>query len=52
MGMYVAMHYVAKIIKRLLILSAYYCPTLCVYELHLVTFGIDYLSIAIIPLCG
>ena len=33
MGTYVAMHYVAKIIKWLLILSAYYCPSLCVYEL-------------------
>ena len=48
----VAMHFVAKIIKWLLILSAYYCPSLCVYKLHLATLGMDYLSIAIILLCG
>ena len=52
MGTYVAMHFVAKIIKWLLILSAYYCPSLCVYKLHLATLGMDYLSIAIILLCG
>ena len=51
MGTYVAMHFVAKI-KWLLILSAYYCPSLCVYKLHLATLGMDYLSIAIILLCG
>ena len=44
--------FVAKIIKWLLILSAYYCPSLCVYKLHLATLGMDYLSIAIILLCG
>ena len=52
MGTYVAMHFVAKIIKWLLILSAYYCPSLCVYKLHLATLGMDYLSIAIILFCG
>ena len=52
MGTYVAMHFVAKIIKWLLILSAYYCPSLCVYKLDLATLGMDYLSIAIILLCG
>ena len=52
MGTYLAMHFVAKIIKWLLILSAYYCPSLCVYKLHLATLGMDYLSIAIILLCG
>ena len=52
MGTYVAMHFVAKIIKWLLILSAYYCPSLCVYKLHLATLGMDYLSIVTILLCG
>ena len=52
MGTYVALHFVAKFIKWLLILSAYYCPSICVYKLHLATLGMDYLSIAIILLCG
>ena len=53
-----AIHCVAKNIKWLLniqwllILSAYYCPSLCVYDLQLATLGMDYLSMAICLLCG